>query len=106
MIESHERDPHYENLFLSSQLLRSHCTSHKLIYSSVRLGLFKIHIHRDESTQDPILESFEGMTTVILQFLQHNAQYQADVTVTFHNRRQRLRGQGEEQNRQTEDELL
>ena len=90
----------------SSQLLRSHWTSHKLVYWSVRLELLIIHIHREESTQDTILESFEAKTTVILLFLQHNAQYQTDLTVTFHNRRQRLRGQGEEQNRQTEDELL
>ena len=33
------------------------------------------------------LDTFEGMTAVTLQFLQHNAQYQARVTVTPNSRR-------------------
>ena len=33
------------------------------------------------------LDTFEAMTAVTLQFLQHNAQYQAGVTVTPSNRR-------------------
>ena len=33
------------------------------------------------------LDTFEARTAAIVQFLQHNAQYQADVTVTPNNRR-------------------
>ena len=33
------------------------------------------------------LDTFEAMTAVTLQFLQHNAQYQAGVTVTSNNRK-------------------
>ena len=33
------------------------------------------------------LDTFEAMTAVTLQFLQHNAQHQAGVTVTPNNRR-------------------
>ena len=60
------------------------------------------------------LDTFEAMTAVTLQFLQHSAQHQAGVTVTPNNRRgpaltktgKGYKGQGEEQNRSTEDDLL
>ena len=70
------------------------------------------------SVRAPNLDTFET-TTVTLQFLQHNAQYQAGVTVTLNNRTDDMlidamprwskspQRQGETaQNRRTEDKLL
>ena len=99
--KSHGRNPQCEALSLSAHSLRDRPGRMAGEYSQMgidfgrsfqrvdeeRLSSLTMHLQQVRiPLQMQSLDTFEAMTAVTLQFLQHNAQYQAGVTVSPNNK--------------------